>query len=61
MKHCKESKNNDMIASGLIFSWTAEYTVYPIRLAGTIRIYSKKAMPQLMRIALHIGICGSFK
>src|SRR5690606_22428949 len=33
----------------------AEYTAAPIRLAGTIRQYSKKAMPQLTRITVNSG------
>jgi hypothetical protein len=33
----------------------------PSRLAGTISIYSNKAMPQLMRIAFHNGKAVFFK
>lgn len=33
----------------------------PFRLAGTIKQYSKKAIPQLSRIAFHSGMPFSFK
>jgi hypothetical protein len=30
-------------------------------LAGTIRLYSKNAIPQLIRMAFHMGNSGNFK
>src|SRR5690606_14908715 len=41
--------------SWMVLSWTTEYTPLPMRLAGTIRLYSKKAMPQLTTIAMNSG------
>ena len=39
----------------MVFSCTTEYTSLPMRLAGTISRYSKKAMPQLTRMARNRG------
>ena len=47
--------------SWIVLSWTTEYTALPIRLAGTISRYSKKAMPQLTRITVSSGACLYFR
>ncbi len=39
----------------------AEYTALPRRLPGTCRQYSKKAMPQLTRIAIISGVLLYFR
>src|SRR5690349_7175636 len=39
-----------------IFSSTVEKLWFPQRLAGTMKMYSKKAMPQLRRTTFHKGI-----
>src|SRR3954470_21674384 len=41
----------------MVFSWAAEYTALPQRLAGTASQYSKKAMPQLARVTSTSELC----
>lgn len=51
-----------VITSCIIFSWKPlNPLANPIRLAGTVKQYSKKAIPQLMRMAFHKGIPFSFR
>ena len=54
-------KTESVITSWMILSCTVEYVPLPQRLAGTIIIYSKNAMPQLAKIATHNGVLLNFK
>src|SRR5580765_3892824 len=49
-----------VIASCMIFSCGSESSVKPMRFAGTIRRYSKSAMPQLARAAIHHALEDRF-
>ena len=51
-----------VITSCTIFNWKPfQPVVYPIRFAGTVRQYSRNAIPQLITIAFHKGIFVSLK
>ena len=47
------------VEKGIIYCsslrWAREYSLWPIRLAGTCSKYSKKAMPQEISAAIHHG------
>jgi hypothetical protein len=49
----KGTKTERVITSCRIFSCGSVSAVYPIRLAGTWRRYSKRAIPQLARAATY--------
>src|SRR4030095_11461729 len=51
-----------VITSCTIFNWKPfQPVVYPTRLAGTVRQYSRNAIPQLITIAFHREIFVSLK
>ena len=54
-RSAKPLNTSRVTTSWITFSSAAEYTVLPQRLAGTMKMYSKKAMPQLSRITFQSG------
>src|SRR5271154_618246 len=49
------------MTSWITFSWSGEKVFTPIRLAGTCRQYSKKAIHQLTRITFHNATSRNFR
>src|SRR4051812_49197989 len=49
------------MTSCMVFSWAAEYTALPQRLAGTASQYSKNAIPQLTMMTSGSGACLKFR
>ena len=45
----------------MTLSWTGEKRSAPMRLAGTWKQYSKKAMPQLTRMTFHSASWRNFR
>ena len=50
-----------VMTSCIIFNCAAENLAWPMRLAGTWKQYSAKAISQLTRITFHIADCLNFK
>lgn len=48
------------MTSWMIFSWARLRTVKPMRLAGTCKRYSNKAIPQLAKAAIYQGEVDRF-
>jgi len=58
----KKIKTMIVMASCVIFNcYPLIPSIFPIRLAGTINIYSTNAINQLIRITFHNATCSNFK
>jgi hypothetical protein len=57
----KTAKTDNGMTSWMVFNSAAEKWPWPIRFAGTIRQYSKKAIPQLTRITVISAVSLNFR